>query len=74
MSIPGQITALQAARSAIAAAIEAKGVSIPPGTTFAGLAPLILLIEGGTGPAVDSVTHGGEAVTFGGEPVVVFIA
>lgn len=70
MSVADQVTALQAARDAIEAAIVAKGVPVPPGTTFIGLAPLINAIETGSG-TLEMVDHLGEPVTVDGDLVTI---
>lgn len=73
MSIQSEITRLETAKSAIAAAIAGKGVTVPDGTMLDGIASLIESIEGGVAgctirsgsftPASDptygyTVTHG----------------
>ena len=49
MSIQSEITRLEAAKSAIAAAIAGKGVTVPDGTMLDGMAALIESIEAGGG-------------------------
>ena len=49
MSIQGEITRLETAKSAIAAAIAGKGVTVPDGTMLDGMADLIAGIEAGGG-------------------------
>jgi hypothetical protein len=66
-------TRLAPLRAATVAAIEAKGVSVPAGLTWAQEISLILQIDGGTGPTLEPVTVGGEPVTVDGVPVTVFV-
>lgn len=49
MSIQREITRLESAKSAIAAAIAGKGVTVPDGTLLDGMAALIEAIEAGGG-------------------------
>lgn len=72
MPLSDQLVALAAAKTRIRAAIAAKGVAIPPGTTFADYADLILTISGSE-PIVENVTHLGDLVTVDGEPVFVLL-
>lgn len=53
MSIQSEITRLEAAKSAIAAAIAGKGVTVPDGTMLDGMADLIAGIEAGKSFPVD---------------------
>ena len=52
MSISTEITRLENAKSAIKAAIEGKGVTVPDGTLLDGMAALIESIEAGGGEGV----------------------
>ena len=56
MSIQSEITRLETAKSAIAAAIAGKGVTVPDGTMLDGMASLIAGIEAGGGDV--SEIHG----------------
>ena len=60
MSVQSEITRLANAKTAIATAIEGKGVTVPDGTLLDGMAPLIESIEAGGGadisPWADMVT------------------
>ena len=60
MSVQSEITRIESAKTAIATAIEGKGVTVPDGTLLDGMAPLIESIEAGGGadisPWVDMVT------------------
>ena len=60
MSVQSEITRLANAKTALATAIEGKGVTVPEGTKLDGMAPLIESIEAGGGadisPWVDMVT------------------
>ena len=47
MSVQTEITRIESAKTAIAAAIEGKGVTVPDGTLLDGMAPLIDSIEAG---------------------------
>ena len=49
MSIQTEITRIESAKTAIATAIEGKGVTVPDGTLLDGMAPLIDSIEAGGG-------------------------
>ena len=49
MSVQSEITRLTNAKTAIATAIEGKGVTVPDGTLLDGMAPLIESIEAGGG-------------------------
>ena len=56
MSVQTEITRIESAKTAIATAIEGKGVTVPDGTLLDGMAPLIESIEtggGGSGTNVD---------------------
>lgn len=53
MSIQSEITRLETAKSAIAAAIAGKGVTVPDGTLLDGMAALIEAIEAGGGGSFD---------------------
>lgn len=60
MSVQSEITRLANAKTALATAIEGKGVTVPEGTKLDGMAPLIESIEAGGGadisPWADMVT------------------
>ena len=60
MSVQTEITRIESAKTAIPAAIDGKGVTVPDGTLLDGMAPLIESIEAGGGvdisPWVDMVT------------------
>ena len=47
MSVQSEITRIESAKTAIATAIEGKGVTVPDGTLLDGMAPLIESIEAG---------------------------
>ena len=49
MSVQSEITRLASAKTAIATAIEGKGVTVPDGTRLDGMAPLIEAISAGGG-------------------------
>lgn len=49
MSVQTEITRIESAKTAIATAIEGKGVTVPEGTKIDGIAPLIESIETGGG-------------------------
>ena len=49
MSVQSEITRIESAKTAIAAAIEGKGVTVPEGMLLDGMAPLIESIEAGGG-------------------------
>ena len=49
MSVQSEITRIESAKTAIATAIEGKGVTVPDGTLLDGMAPLIESIETGGG-------------------------
>ena len=49
MSVQTEITRIESAKTAIATAIEGKGVTVPDGTLLDGMAPLIEAIEAGGG-------------------------
>ena len=49
MSVQTEITRIESAKTAIATAIEGKGVTVPSGTLLDGMAPLIESIEAGGG-------------------------
>lgn len=49
MSVQTEITRIESAKTAIATAIEGKGVTVPEGTKLDGMAPLIEAIEAGGG-------------------------
>ena len=61
MSIATEISRLKSAKSAIAAAIAGKGVTVPDGTLLDGMASLIESIEAGGG-------GGGTGYNFDGNP------
>ena len=60
MSVQSEITRIESAKTAIATAIEGKGVTVPDGTKLDGMAALIDSIEAGGGadisPWADMVT------------------
>ena len=56
MSVQSEITRLASAKTAIATAIEGKGVTVPDGTLLDGIAPLIESIETGGGASLDIIT------------------
>ena len=60
MSVQSEITRIESAKTAIATAIEGKGVTVPTGTKLDGLAALVESIEAGGGadisPWSDMVT------------------
>ena len=60
MSVQTEITRIESAKTAIATAIEGKGVTVPTGTKLDGLAALVESIEAGGGadisPWADMVT------------------
>ena len=56
MSVQSEITRLENAKSAIKAAIEGKGVTVPDATLLDGMASLIESIEAGGG--VENVAYG----------------
>ena len=57
MSVQSEITRIESAKTAIATAIEGKGVTVPDGTLLDGMAALIESIEaGGGGGACGSFT------------------
>lgn len=49
MSVQSEITRIESAKTAIATAIEGKGVTVPTGTKLDGLAALVEAIQGGSG-------------------------
>lgn len=49
MSVQSEITRIESAKTAIATAIEGKGVTVPTGTKLDGLAALVEAIQGGGG-------------------------
>ena len=49
MSVQTEITRIESAKTAIATAIESKGVTVPDGTLLDGMAPLIEAIEASGG-------------------------
>ena len=56
MSVQTEITRIESAKTAIATAIEGKGVTVPDGTLLNGMASLIESIEAGGG--VENVAYG----------------
>lgn len=52
MSVQTEITRIESAKTAIATAIEGKGVAVPTGTKLDGLAALVESIEAGGGEGV----------------------
>ena len=56
MSVQSEITRIESAKTAIATAIEGKGVTVPDGTLLDGMAPLIESIEAG-GVGVVTTLH-----------------
>lgn len=58
MSIQSEITRLANAKTALATAIEGKGVTVPEGTKLDGLAALVESIEAGGGGSVSNIAHG----------------
>lgn len=52
MSVQTEITRIESAKTAIATAIEGKGVTVPEGTKIDGMAPLIESIKAGGGDKV----------------------
>lgn len=49
MSVQSEITRIESAKTAIATAIEGKGVTVPDGTKLDALAALVEAIQGGSG-------------------------
>ena len=49
MSIQTEITRIESAKTALATAIEGKGVTVPEGTKLDGMAALVEAIQGGSG-------------------------
>ena len=49
MSIQTEITRIESAKTALATAIEGKGVTVPEGTKLDGMAALVEAIEAGVG-------------------------
>ena len=56
MSIQAELTRLTAAKAAIQAAIEGKGVTVPSGTLLDGMAALIVSIQAGGGATYGTYT------------------
>ena len=56
MSIQTEITRIESAKTAIATAIEGKGVTVPEGTLLDGMASLIESIEAGINATVGTIT------------------
>lgn len=56
MSIQSEITRIESAKTAIATAIEGKGVTVPDGTLVDGMAPLIESIETGINATGGTIT------------------
>ena len=56
MSIQSEITRIESAKTAIATAIEGKGVTVPEGTKLDGMAPLIESIETGINATGGTIT------------------
>lgn len=52
MSVQSEITRIESAKTAIATAIEGKGVTVPEGTKLDGLAALVESIEAGGGGGI----------------------
>ena len=65
MSVQSEITRLKNAKSAIKAAIEGKGVTVPDGTLLDGMAVLIESIEAGGGNFDFSALNGATAAVSG---------
>ena len=75
MSVQGEITRLETAKSDIAAAISAKGVAVPDGTKLDGLAALIESIKtgGGSGDSgiqAQHITSASDTITISGSGTV----
>ena len=56
MSVQTEITRIESAKTAIATAIEGKGVTVPDGTLLDGMAPLIESIETGINATGGTIT------------------
>ena len=67
MSIQSEITRIESAKTAIATAIEGKGVTVPEGTKLDGMAPLIETIEAGGSTISGKKIISGE-ITFSETP------
>lgn len=67
MSIQTEITRIESAKTAIATAIEGKGVTVPTGTKLDGLAALVESIEAGGGTIGGKKFISGE-ITFSETP------
>lgn len=65
MSAKTEITRIESAKTAIAAAIEGKGVTVPEGTKIDGMAPLIEAIGAGGGGSGTNVDWRGFPVLTG---------
>ena len=64
MSVQTEITRIESAKTAIATAIEGKGVTVPDGTLLDGMAPLIESIEaGGAVVAYGIITPASDTTT-----------
>lgn len=65
MSVQSEITRIESAKTAIATAIEGKGVTVPEGTKLDGLAALVESIEAGGMPGfyTGSITVAEESVS-----------
>lgn len=61
MSIQSEITRIESAKTAIATAIEGKGVTVPDGTLLDGMASLIESIEAGGGISYGTITIAEES-------------
>lgn len=58
MSVQSEITRIESAKTAIATAIEGKGVTVPEGTLLDGMATLIESIEAGGGSGGTQLAYG----------------
>ena len=58
MSIQSEITRIESAKTAIATAIEGKGVTVPNGTLLDGMAALVESIEAGGGGGTGNIATG----------------
>ena len=67
MSVQTEITRIESAKTAIATAIEGKGVAVPEGTKLDGLAALVESIEAGGGTISGKKFISGE-ITFSETP------
>lgn len=75
MSVQGEITRIENAKAAIAAAIRDKGVAVPDGAKLDGLAALIESIEtgGGSGDSgiqAQHITSASDTITISGSGTV----